>query len=582
MWLFVQLSETPTASAVTFSFNGTAVQVDDDHGTSLLDALRVQLGCRSVKDGCSPQGQCGCCTVWVDGAARVACVTPVRRIAGRSITTIEGLSPALEARWVDAFLAAGASQCGFCTPGIIMRLAALENGSRPLTRPAVESALLAHLCRCTGWQSIVEAGCAALGVRGADDEAATRVVAPAADQLFAQWRAQLEGATAQSSGRDVVVGGGGFADDRAPVACVLQLGAAGAVPASGPGGSREGVAKVQGRNSSMPLVYPVALPEPPDGPWALTLQTTWAEPAYVEPDASWCLPGGEPASPLANGGAFGGKRHSPVPGRAAALARELDHSARVLWSREDVVRYGPKRPPLALGLRADGSGVVRIGRTPGSSDLAHLRERVAAIAPGVAIEEVDIVGPSVGDELRGAGWVEVLAAEHVVRSRAGGATGTAAQEPGTGRSDVTLPDGGRAKVTLDLTGGPHGRGTVRVEVWAGEILDPVTLRSYTLGAVHQALGLVWSEGIAVDAAGEPLDLTIRSFGILAARDMPQVDVVLHAEDRWPVNGSDAVFAATVAAAWMADGAAAQWPTRRGGPAKWSAAGVQAAQKEQKR
>ena len=102
-----------------------------------------------------------------------------------------------------------------------------------------------------------------------------------------------------------------------------------------------------------------------------------------------------------------------------------------------------------------------------------------------------------------------------------------------------------------------------MEVWAGEVLCPVTLRSYALGAVHQALGLVWSEGIAVDPDGAPLDLTIRSFGILAARDMPPVEVILHADDRWPVNGSDAVFAATLAAAWTAEGLPPTWPTRRG-------------------
>ena len=106
------------------------------------------------------------------------------------------------------------------------------------------------------------------------------------------------------------------------------------------------------------------------------------------------------------------------------------------------------------------------------------------------------------------------------------------------------------------------RGRVEVDVWAGEILCPVTLRSYALGAVHQALGMVWSEGIALDAAGEPVDLTIRSFGILAARDMPEVTVRLHDEDGWPVNGSDAVFVATLAAAWIAEGLPGRWPTRR--------------------
>ena len=97
-----------------------------------------------------------------------------------------------------------------------------------------------------------------------------------------------------------------------------------------------------------------------------------------------------------------------------------------------------------------------------------------------------------------------------------------AAEPGpagTGRAQVTVPRAGSAKVELDLDDG--GRGRVEVDVWAGEILCPVTLRSYALGAVHQALGLVWSEGIAVDDAGEPVDLTIRSFGILAAGTCPR-------------------------------------------------------------
>ena len=72
--------------------DGQQVQVPD-RGVSLLDVLREDLGVRSAKDGCSPQGQCGCCTVLVDGAPRVACVTPARRMAGRSITTLDGLDP---------------------------------------------------------------------------------------------------------------------------------------------------------------------------------------------------------------------------------------------------------------------------------------------------------------------------------------------------------------------------------------------------------------------------------------------------------------------------------------------------------
>jgi xanthine dehydrogenase small subunit len=518
----------------------------------------------------------------------VACVTAVKRVAGKSVTTVEGLDPEVKARWTGSFTAAGASQCGFCTPGILLRLAALGRGSRPVTRPAIESALLAHLCRCTGWQTIVEAGCAALGLdHGANSETeppttatptSTSTPTPihtdrsSSDPLLAAWRAQIEGPTFQSSGPDVVLGGGGFADDTAPTGALVQLGATGS-PAPSLAAARTETAKVQGRNSTVPLVHPV--PVPP-GDWALTLQTTWVEPAYLEPDASWCRPGGRPASPLANGGAFGGKRRSPVAGRAQLLADELQSPVRVLWSREDVVRHGPKRPPLALALRADGTGLVRVGTTPGSPDLTHLARRVEQMAPGVVVEEVEIAGPPVGPEIRGAIWAEVLAARHALPEGRRGADAAEYRTTknafvSTGHADVTVPGGGRAAVTVRTEGGPLGRGTVAVEVWAGAILHTVTLRSYIVGAVHQALGLVWSEGIAVDADGAPVDLTIRSFGIVAARDMPHVEVTMHEGDGWPVNASDAVLVATMAAAWKADGWALQWPTRRGGVAQRSRA-----------
>ncbi|MYB87340.1 MAG: 2Fe-2S iron-sulfur cluster binding domain-containing protein, partial [Acidimicrobiaceae bacterium] len=106
--------------------DGATVVVADEHLT-LLDVLREQLGVRSVKDGCSPQGQCGCCTVLVDGQPRVACVTPARRVQGRAITTLEGLEADVRDVWARAFAATGASQCGFCTPGIICRFAGLHD-----------------------------------------------------------------------------------------------------------------------------------------------------------------------------------------------------------------------------------------------------------------------------------------------------------------------------------------------------------------------------------------------------------------------------------------------------------------------
>ena len=243
-----------------------------------------------------------------------------------------------------------------------------------------------------------------------------------------------------------------------------------------------------GPQQHVPLSHPV---EVPTGDWEVTLQTTWVEPAYVEPDASWSRPGETPASPLANGGAFGGKHHSPVPAPAPAPSPTRPaRLVRVLWRREDVVRRGHKRPPLGVGLRSDGTGIVRIGRTEGSADLAPLVARLHELCPGVRVEEVEVAGPPVAPELRGAGWAEVLAALHV--------RGLSPGPPGTGHAHVALPGAGRAGVDLRLGEGPRGR--IDVDVWAGAVLCPVTLRSYALGSVHQALGMVWSEGIAVDGS----------------------------------------------------------------------------------
>ena len=138
------------ATTVTFTLNDNPVEVPADAGT-LLDALRDHLGVTSTKGGCNPQGQCGCCTVWVDGQPRVACVTPVARVAGRRVTTVEGLPTAQD--WAERLCATCGSQCGFCTSGIVMRLDALP---QPRTEAAVRQALLAHLCRCTGYQNIVK------------------------------------------------------------------------------------------------------------------------------------------------------------------------------------------------------------------------------------------------------------------------------------------------------------------------------------------------------------------------------------------------------------------------------------------
>src|SRR5690606_18377885 len=191
---------------------------------------RERLGLRSPKDGCSPQGQCGCCTVLVDGQPRVACVTPARRVRGRTVTTLDGLDERERDAWGDAFCAAGASQCGFCTPGIVVRLAGLRaRGAGPDDEAAVEQALLAHLCRCTGWRTILDAWRLATGdgtgpapglATGREAGTAPGEEAgqsPAARDLDrAARRAGIEGRTPQRVGPEVALGRGGFADDRAP------------------------------------------------------------------------------------------------------------------------------------------------------------------------------------------------------------------------------------------------------------------------------------------------------------------------------------------------------------------------------
>jgi aerobic-type carbon monoxide dehydrogenase small subunit (CoxS/CutS family) len=507
----------------------------EGEGRSLLEVLREDYGIRSAKDGCSPQGQCGCCTVLVDGSPRVACVTPARRVAGRSVTTLEGMDPGVRDRWAEALCAVGGSQCGFCTPGIIVRLAAL--GERAGDEGAVARALAAHLCRCTGWQTVVEAATrVAAGGSGAGAGASARAL-PVRDLVAASRRAALEGATWQRVGPDVALGRAGFADDVAPPDALVAVpdGRGGWAVGETLAAARAAAGRIPGRRSGVALRYPL---EVPAGEWDLTLRTTWVEPSYLEPDASWCAPGGEPASPLANGGAFGGKGASLAPAAARSLADRYGRPVRVVLSREDVVRLGPKRPPMAAGVRRDGTGQLRVVATPGWADA------VRSVAPDLEVEECDIPGPPTSAALRRAGWVEAAVLLAAVVSE--------------GRPQATI-----RREAAEATAQIGSDGAVRVRVRCGLPLDEVVLRSYCIGATHMALGWVTSEGIAVGDDGEPTDLTIRSFGILPARQMPAVDVEIVADPGPPVNGSDLVFAAVAAAKWIEQGLPPEWPTRKG-------------------
>jgi len=99
---------------VEFTLNDRPVEIDVRTGASLLDVLREGFALTSMKDGCAPEGSCGACTVIVDGRACVSCAQPAERVAGKHVVTQEGLSDRERRVWADAFVVAGASQCGLC------------------------------------------------------------------------------------------------------------------------------------------------------------------------------------------------------------------------------------------------------------------------------------------------------------------------------------------------------------------------------------------------------------------------------------------------------------------------------------
>src|SRR3954464_15874689 len=143
--------------AIELTVNGVAVTVEGDH-PHLLAALREELGLTSPKDGCSPSGQCGCCTVMIDGKAIVSCQQPLSKVEGKSVVTLEGVDGEERDRSANAFRARGGLQCGFCIPGIVMRAKAqIDKKGADLKREDMARPLGAHLCRCTGYVKVLDA-----------------------------------------------------------------------------------------------------------------------------------------------------------------------------------------------------------------------------------------------------------------------------------------------------------------------------------------------------------------------------------------------------------------------------------------
>jgi xanthine dehydrogenase molybdenum-binding subunit len=142
---------------VTFTLNGSEVSPVYEEGMNLLEVLRESCGVTSVKDGCAPQGFCGCCTIMVEGRAVLACLRKPGSIANKELTTLEGVPEVQRRALAVAFEHEGGLQCGFCTPGIVVRARSLIERGGGGEREEVQRALSGHLCRCTGYNRIVDA-----------------------------------------------------------------------------------------------------------------------------------------------------------------------------------------------------------------------------------------------------------------------------------------------------------------------------------------------------------------------------------------------------------------------------------------
>ena len=443
-------------------------------------------------------------------------------------------------------MATGGSQCGFCTPGIVMRLAALAPAPADRRRSPTTRSTRPCWPTCAGapdgrpsrrppaWSSTPTTASGRPSAPATSDRAAARAThrrrgAPGGRAPPSSWAGPGSPTTPARP---------------APWWRCPTAGAATRWP-SRSAEARALAGKVQGRSTSLPLGHPVDVPP---GDWDLTLQTTWVEPGYVEPDASWCVPGGEPASPYGNGGAFGGKLHSPVAADARRLADEHGRPVRVLWSREDVVRHGPKRPPVAGGIdrRRDrgppGGGPPGRGR-PRRSGRPSVAA-VATVAPGLVLEPVPLAGPPVSFDLRGAVWAEAAVLAACARSL--GALGPAVPpgRPGRGHRPGRRPGGGPLPAgRLDRGGGRRRRGPRR----GGAAL--VLHRRRPPGA---RLGPLRGHRRGRRRGGPRPDHAV-------VRDPPGPGHAPGRRDhragtaRPPVNGSDAVFAAVAAARWLADG-----------------------------
>ena len=142
---------------VHFTLNGIATQASYEPGMHLLEVLREECGIVSAKNGCAPEGACGCCLVNIDGRPALSCLRKPEQMEGHDIVTLEGLPEETRRIIGEAFVLEGGVQCGFCIPGIVVRAASLIEHGKSGDRGAIAKALDGHLCRCTGYGRIIDA-----------------------------------------------------------------------------------------------------------------------------------------------------------------------------------------------------------------------------------------------------------------------------------------------------------------------------------------------------------------------------------------------------------------------------------------
>jgi xanthine dehydrogenase molybdenum-binding subunit len=142
---------------IQFTLNGQPVEAPYEPGMHFLEVLREECGIVSAKSGCAPEGACGCCLVLVDGTPALACLRKPEQMAGTHVTTLEGVPERTRQIIGDAFVVDGGVQCGFCIPGIAVRATALIQQGKTGDRDIIAKALDGHMCRCTGYQRIIDA-----------------------------------------------------------------------------------------------------------------------------------------------------------------------------------------------------------------------------------------------------------------------------------------------------------------------------------------------------------------------------------------------------------------------------------------